>query len=171
MNFYVVVLCQTLTFSNCSFSFQQELGEAVAHATRRFKERYPEKSIEWTTGKLHEAIGKAVDKVKKETQSELKKQLPIADPKLTPQFLEEVKKHYECREDDPEMSQEKLWYLATSSMDNSMKVKWLERWNKPASLREAVKFPKSKFADHAFPEWLHKATWWGQVGFVQPACS
>jgi hypothetical protein len=104
-----------------------------------------------------------VDKVKKDMSSDVKKQLPIADPRQTPQFLEQVRVHYESREDDPEMSQEKLWYLSTSVMDPAMKVKWLERWNKPASLREAMKFPKTKFPDHAFPEWLHKTTWWAQV--------
>ena len=97
------------------FVLQQELGEAVAHATRIFKEKYPEKSSEWTTGKLYEIIGKAVDKVKKDMSSDVKKQLPIADPRQTPQFLEQVRVHYESREDDPEMSQEKLWYLSTLS--------------------------------------------------------
>ena len=59
------------------FVLQQELGEAVAHATRKFKEKYPEKSSEWTTGKLFDVIGKAVDKVKKDmSSSDVKKQLP-----------------------------------------------------------------------------------------------
>jgi len=58
------------------------------------------------------------------------------------------------------MTQEKLWVLTTSAMDTSMKIKWLERYNKSPSLREALKSPKSKFNDIDFSEWLYKATWW-----------
>lgn len=79
------------------------------------------------------------------------------------QFLEQIKYHYECHDDEPEMQQEKLWMLATSAMSTAMKVKWLVRWNQPEKLRDAVKFPKPKFNDSIFPDWLHKATWWDQV--------
>jgi len=146
---------------------QQELGEAVAHATRKFKEKYPEKSNEWTTRKLYDVTRKVVDKVKNDMSFDVKKQLPNANLRQTLQFLEQVRIHYEIREDDPEMSQQKLWYLSTSVMDAAMKVKWLERWNKLASLRKAMRFPKSKFPNHVFLEWLHKATWWVQV----PSCA
>jgi hypothetical protein len=94
---------------------------------------------------------------------ELKKQLPIAGPKHTPPFLEQVKSHYETHDESPEMTQEKLWMLATSAMDTSLKIKWLERWNNSHALREALKFPKPKFNDIDFFRWLHKATWWAQV--------
>jgi hypothetical protein len=104
-----------------------------------------------------------VDKVKVQCNSELKKLLPIADPKHTPQFLEQIKLHYEMNDETPEMTQEKLWMLATSAMDPAVKVKWLERWNKSPALREALKFPKPRFGDADFPEWLRKATWWSQV--------
>jgi len=89
----------------------------------------------------------------------LKKQLSIADPKYTPTFVEQVKFYYETHDDSPEMTQEKLWMLATSAMDISMKIKWLEKWNKSLFLHEALKFPKPKFSDIDFLEWLHKATW------------
>jgi hypothetical protein len=93
--------------------------------------------------------------------TELKEQLPVAEP--TPPFMEQVKFHYEIHDESPEMTQEKLWMLATSAMDSSMKIKWLERWYKPRALYEALKFPKPKFNDIDFPKWLHKATWWAQV--------
>ena len=125
-------------------------------------EKFPNESS-WTSAKVQDFVSAAVKKVKVHLTSELKKQLPIADPKHSSDFLQQIRNHYEIREDDPEMSQEKLYYLATSAMVPTMKVKWLERWNQPSSLREQVRFPKSKFADHDFPEWLHKATWWSQV--------
>jgi hypothetical protein len=114
---------------------------------------------------VHEFINKAVEKARTSTLSELKKQLPIADPKHTKHFLEQVKAHYGCNDDSPEMHQEKLWMLATSAMSPTMKVKWLQRWNQSATLREALKFPKPGFNDSMFPEWLQKATWWAQVCF------
>jgi hypothetical protein len=55
--------------------------------------------------------------------------------------------------------------LVTSAMSPTMKVKWLQRWNQSATLREALKFPKPGFNDSMFPEWLHKATWWVHVCF------
>jgi hypothetical protein len=45
---------------------------------------------------VHEFINKAVEKVRTSTLSELKKQLPITDPKHTKHFLEQVKAHYAC---------------------------------------------------------------------------
>ena len=74
-----------------------------------------------------------------------------------------MKSHHETHDENPEMAQEKLWMLATSAMDTSMKIKWLERWNNSLALREALKFPKPKFNDIEFPKWLHKATWWAHV--------
>jgi hypothetical protein len=72
---------------------------------------------------VHDFINKAVDKVRTSTLSELKKQLPITDPKYTKHFLEQVKTYYECNDDSSEMQQEKLCMLATSAMSPSMKVK------------------------------------------------
>jgi len=141
---------------------QQELGDAAASAQRKFYEKYPNPA-HWTSNAVHEWVSKAVDKVRSASHSELKKQLPIADPKHTPLFLEQVKSHYENHDESPEMTQEKLWMLATSAMDTSMKIKWLQRWNSTPSLRESLKFPKPKFNDIEFPKWLHKATWWAQV--------
>jgi hypothetical protein len=107
--------------------------------------------------------------VRKSSLSSLKKQLPIADPKQTDKFLEQVKLHYELYSENttpPEMGQEKLWSMATSAMHPNQKVKWLERWNKSTSFREAQKFPKPGFNDVEFAQWLHKATWWSQVLFI-----
>jgi hypothetical protein len=80
---------------------------------------------DWSSKSVHEFINKAVDKVRTSTLSELKKQLPIANPKHTKNFLEQVKSHYKCNDDSLEMQQEKLWMLATSAMNPPMKVKWL----------------------------------------------
>ena len=55
--------------------------------------------------------------------SEFKKQLCIADLKHTPMFLQHVKFHYETHDENPEMTKEKLWMLATSAMNTSMKIK------------------------------------------------
>lgn len=140
---------------------QQEIAEAAAIAQRKFYEEHPDKS-QWSSKGVHDYINKAVHKVKTSLLSTLKKQLPIADPKNTDKFLEQVKLHYELPS-DPEMGQEKLWSMATSLTHPDQKVKWLERWNKSASLREAVKFPPPGFNDITFLDWLHKATWWSQV--------
>jgi hypothetical protein len=72
---------------------------------------------------VHDFINKAVDKVRTSILLELKKQLPIVDPKHTKHFLEQVKTHYECYDDFLEMQKEKLWMLATSAMNPSIKVK------------------------------------------------
>jgi hypothetical protein len=52
-----------------------------------------------------------------------------------------------------------------SAMSPTMKVKWLQRWNQSATLRETLKFPKPGFNDSMFPKWLYKGTWWAQVCF------
>jgi hypothetical protein len=77
--------------------------------------------------------------------------------------LEEVKAHYE-KFDEPEMLQEKLYMFATSAMPPNMMVKWLQRWNSFAAIRDAHRFPKVSFGDSKFPDWLNRATWWAQVG-------
>ena len=108
---------------------------------------------------MYEFINKAIDKERTSTLSELKKQLPIANPKHTKHFLNQVKIHYECNDNSQEMQQEKLWMIATFAMSPTMKVKWLQRWNHFASLQEALKFPKPSFNNSMFLDWLHKATW------------
>ena len=94
--------------------FQQEIAEAAAHANRMFKEKYPEKSSQWNKKDLHDDVLAKVRKVKKDYITELKKRLLPADTRHTPEFLNQVKFHFEKREDDREMLQEKLCYLATS---------------------------------------------------------
>ena len=141
---------------------QQELGDAAASAQRKFYEKYPNPA-HWTSSAVDEWVSRAVHKVRLAYHSKLRKQVPIADPKHTLAFLEHMKSHYETHDECPEMTQEKLWMLATSAMDTSMKIKWLERWNNSPTLREALKFPKPKFNDIDFPPWLHKATWWAQI--------
>ena len=141
------------------------MRDAAATAQRKFYEKYPDPT-HWTSSAVDEFVSKAVERVRLTSHSELKKQLPIADPKHTPMFLEQVKSHYETHDKNPEMTQEKLWMLATSAMDTSMKINWLERWNSSPTLREALKFPKPKFSDLDFPKWLHKVTWWAHVIFL-----
>jgi hypothetical protein len=68
--------------------------------------------------------------------------------------------HYKTHDESSKMTQEKLWISATSTMDPFMKIKCLERWNKSLALQKALKFPKPKFDDIDFFEWLHKASWW-----------
>lgn len=144
------------------FLLQQELGKAAASARRKFYEKYPD-PIQWTSKSVDEWVNSAVKKVEDKLLSELRKQIPVADPKHTAAFLEQIKAHYEKVDDNPEMQQEKLWMLATSAMAPNMKVKWLQRWNSAPSIREAHRFPKPNFADVVFLPWLHKATWWAQV--------
>jgi hypothetical protein len=136
---------------------QHELGEATTQAQHRYYDRFPNPS-EWSTGAIDDYVFKAVEKVRTTTKTELKKQLPCADPKHTPTFLEQVKVHYEKYDENLEITQEKLWIFATSAMDPFMKVKWIERWNLSPALRETFKFPKPGFSDSVFPDWLHKAT-------------
>ena len=121
-------------------------------------------SSSWTGCNAEEWVRKAVKKVEDKLVAELRKHLPVADPKLTPACLEEVKAHYE-KFDEPEMLQEKLYMLATLAMPPKMMVKWLQRWNSSAIIQDAHRFPKSAFADSKFSEWLNRATWWAQVSF------
>jgi hypothetical protein len=60
--------------------------------------------------------------VRTTSKTELKKQLPCTDPKHTPTFLEQVKLYYEKYDEDPEITQERLWIFATSAMLPSIKV-------------------------------------------------
>jgi hypothetical protein len=71
---------------------QQEIGDAAAAVQRRFYDKYPNKE-DWMTKSVHEFINNAVSKVKSSSISELKKQLPIADPKHTSEFLGQIKLH------------------------------------------------------------------------------
>ena len=112
---------------------QHEIAEAAAVAQRKFYEEHPG-SNKMSLAGIHEYINKRVEKFRKSALSTLKKHLPIADPKQTDEFLEQVKLHYEVHsEATVEMSQEKLWALAVSAMHPSQKVKWLQKWNKSAS--------------------------------------
>ena len=52
-------------------------------------------SRDWTDRNAEECVRKAVKKVEDKLIAELRKHLPVADPKLTPMFLDEVKAHYE----------------------------------------------------------------------------
>jgi hypothetical protein len=82
--------------------FQQEIGEASATAQRKFYEKFPNKE-DWSAKSVHEFINKAVDKFRTSSLLELKKQLPIVDPRYTKHFLEQVETHYESNDDSPEM--------------------------------------------------------------------
>lgn len=89
----------------------------------------------------------------------LKKLLPIADPKYTPQSLEQIRLHNQSLKNYPKMSKKNLNYPSTSALDATRKVKWLERENKLASLRILLKFLMGKLADHSFLGKLMKANW------------
>ena len=141
---------------------QQEIGDAAVEAERDFKQKFPNPA-HWTEATIREFITTSLTKIRQSFLSELKKQMPIADPKQGKEFLRQVKIHYENFGSFPEMTQEKLWMIATSVMDSETKAQWMRRWNQSASLREAVRFLKPGFPDTMFPEWLHKATWWAQV--------
>ena len=79
------------------------MGEAAAQAQQRYYDKFPIPS-DWTTGTVDNYIFKAVEKVRTTSKTELKKQLPCADPKHTPIFLEQVKLHYEKFDEDPEIT-------------------------------------------------------------------
>ena len=137
--------------------------EAALAAEDKYKMKNSDYS-NWTDRNAEEWVRKVVKKVEDKLVCELRKHSPVADPKLTPAFLEEVKNHYE-KFDEPEMLQEKLYMLSTSAMPPKMMVKWLQRWNSSAAIRDAHHFQKTAFADSKFPEWLNRATWWAQVSF------
>ena len=73
---------------------QHEIAEAATVAQRKFYEEHLGPNQMSSAG-IHEYINKRVEKVRKSTLSTLKKHLPIADPKQTDEFLEQVKLHYE----------------------------------------------------------------------------
>ena len=85
----------------------------VAHAAEdKYKMENPNSS-NWTDRNAEEWVRKAVKKVEDKLVAKLKKYLPVADPKLTPGFLEEVKAHYE-KFDELGMLHEKLYMLTGS---------------------------------------------------------
>ena len=73
---------------------QQEIAEAAHQAEDKYKMKNPD-SRDWTDRNAEECVRKAVKKVEDKLIAELRKHLPVADPKLTPMFLDEVKAHYE----------------------------------------------------------------------------
>ena len=119
-------------------------------------------STNWTDRNAEEWVKKVVKKVEDKLVAGLRKHLPVANPKLTHGFLEEVQVHYE-KFDEPEMLQEKLCMLATSAMPPRMMVKWLQRWNSSAAIWDVHRFPKDSFVDSKFPDLLNRATWWAHV--------
>ena len=82
---------------------QSEIAEASTQAQMRFYQAFPDKS-QWTANSVQQYINEAVRQCKASTISELKRQLAVADPKLTDDFLGTVKKHYEMFEHSPEMT-------------------------------------------------------------------
>jgi hypothetical protein len=80
---------------------QQEIAEAAHASEDKYKMKNPDSS-NWTDRNAEEWVRKAVKKVEDKLIAELRKHLPVADPRLTPGFLEEVKAHYE-KFDEPEM--------------------------------------------------------------------
>lgn len=76
-----------LTLLSCDF--QQEIAEAATTAQRKFYKRFPNPA-DWTSKRVDDVVGAALQKVKSHFKGELKKLLPVADPIHTPQFLAEV---------------------------------------------------------------------------------
>ena len=97
---------------------------------------------------------KVVKKAEDKLVAELRNHVHVAEPKLTLGFLQEIKAHNE-KFDELEMLQEKLYMLATSVIPPRMMVRWLQRWNSSAAIRDAHRFSKASFADTKFPEWLN----------------
>ena len=62
---------------------------------------------------------------RQELKSKFNKLVGMADPELTPEFIEEVKNHY-ARHSKSEMHQEKLYYIVTSQVEANEKAKWLK---------------------------------------------
>ena len=81
------------------------MGDAAATAQRKFYEKYPNPA-HWTSSAIDEFISKVVERVRLTSNADLKKQLPIADPRLNSIFLQQVKSHYETHDENPEMIQD-----------------------------------------------------------------
>ena len=143
---------------------QQEIGEAVADATNRFKARHPNPE-DWRSSKLKDQVSLALVKVRR--------------------------RHFRswrctCRLRIQEMEMHSWSKSNIITRAGSTTRRWPKRscgtcrlvecglklrpngWRggikalQPA-LREAVKFPPQKFSDASFQEWLKRATWWDQV--------
>ena len=82
-----------------------KFGDAATTAQRKFYEKYHDPA-HWTSCAVNEFISKVVKRVRLTSRSELKKQLPIAYPRHTPIFLQQVKSHYETFDENLEMTQE-----------------------------------------------------------------
>ena len=67
----------------------------------------------WISSAADEFVTKDVDNMILTSYSELKKQLPIADPRQTPLFLEQVKSYYETHDENHEMTKKNFecWQL------------------------------------------------------------
>ena len=86
-------------FSSCNKCW----GMLLRLVKEIFYEKYPDPA-HWTSSAVNKFVSKAVEKMRLTSHSELRKQLPIADPRHTPIFLEHVKSHYETYDENHEMT-------------------------------------------------------------------
>jgi hypothetical protein len=63
----------------------------------------------------------------------------------------------------PEMTTEKLQYLAASAIDGQEKVKILKLWNSTSGQKTVMRFPHGPFNDSLFNVYLHKYVFWAQI--------
>lgn len=73
-------------------------------------------------------------------QHGLVKLLPIVDPKLGPEFLQQIKIHY-SNNVDPKMTQDQLYNVAISKADAKEKCQWLKIWNDNKNMKKENPFP------------------------------
>ena len=72
------------------FELQQEIAEAAHAAKDKYKMKNPDSS-NWTDRNAEEWVRKVVKNIEDKLICDIRKHLFIADPKLTPSFLEEIK--------------------------------------------------------------------------------
>jgi hypothetical protein len=63
----------------------------------------------------------------------------------------------------PEMTLDKLQFIATAVVSSNFKVHWLTWWNSSVHTRSALHFPATPFSDKDFESWLNRAAFWAEV--------
>ena len=138
---------------------QQEIKAAKEDARDAYFEK--EMDINANATGVKAAMNDGAARCRQELKSKFNKLVGMADPELTPEFIEEVKNHY-ARHAKLEMHQEKLYYIVTSQVEANEKVRWLKIWNGKQMERDAGGFPDDP-TDSSIATWLHRQTFWYQV--------
>ena len=156
--FFFFLLVQ-FPYQHLNLILQQEIKAAKEEA----RDAYFEKELDNNANApgVKAAMNKGAARCHQELKSKFTKLVGIADPELTPDFLEEIKSHY-AQNPKPEMHQEKLYHVVTSQVDASEKVRWLKIWNGKQMERDAEGFPDDP-TDASLDWWLHRQTFWYQV--------